>query len=534
MRQALLVCSGAVVLFASAVGCRHSSDVGEPQGTAAPVPVVVVPAPGQAPAPNSEVLEAPPGPNEPRVAIAAMPSLALNAPSPAPLGPPPVRRAQAIPNLPNLPPIAKYPKAMKPPRGPDMEACGSVWSGTEWITLECADPTVSGRQVRPSTAVIPYDRMRPPIEQLPAIVDHRAEGTEGPVRKQQGTLCTAFAFTSALDHSYARWTGTPGNFSVMQVWGRYHSHQEQRAANFNVGDSIGNESDWPFDGSVATKWRFCHPGSKRPEKERSGIDCDVPVDQERLQQMEQRPVAIITKVEFAPTTDLGVLREKLAAGQDVSVSVNIPSFATAGEPGAKYIVGIKASDPTKVEGPQHQILLAGYAMTPNGTYYLVHNSFGTNWGDNGYGWLHEEFLKAYWSDNVMVIPYVEPLSITRARADARGGLSAACPGAQVPDSISGACVDRCPDGSPRHNNICGRTTDCLKGQINLTGECLLAAPSGSGMDPASRVSWSCGPGGCAYSMPGGVLSCAYGSCAVSCPAPDFRLATTPHGFGCVD
>jgi hypothetical protein len=35
-------------------------------------------------------------------------------------------------------------------------------------------------------------------------------------------------------------------------------------------------------------------------------------------------------------------------------------------------------------------------------------------------------------------------------------------------------------------------------------------------------------------MPNGVLNCVEGECAVSCPAPDFRLATTPRGFGCVD
>jgi hypothetical protein len=366
------------------------------------------------------------------------------------------------------------------------------------------------------------------------MVDHRADGTEGPIRKQQGTLCTAFAFTSALDHAYARWTGTPGNFSVMQVWGRYHSHQEVRAANFNVGDFIGNEADWPFDGDVATKWRFCHGRAAKPGKERSGIDCDVPVDQARLQQMDAKPVAVITKVEFAPTTDIGVLREKLAAGQDVSVSIELPSLATAGEAGSRYIVGIKASDPSKAKGPQHQVLLAGYALTSNGNYYLVHNSFGTKWGDDGYAWLHEDLLRAYWSDNMMVIPYVEPVQVTGVRAEPKGGLSQACPANQVPDSISGACTDRCADGSPRHNNVCGKTSDCPKGHINLMGECMLAAPSSSGTDSASRVSWACGPGGCAYSMPSGVLNCAHAECSVSCPAPDFRLATTPRGFGCID
>jgi hypothetical protein len=534
MRSAILPILGSVLVACLGSGCRPPDVIEQPAYVVVPATAAPVEMAQASAAEPAEVPEGLPTGPEARVAIASIPSLSLNAPSPAPLGPPPVRRPAALPNLPNLPAISQYGKIPRPTNEGDVEACGAVWSGTEWIGLECADSTSTGRPVRASSAVVSYDRLRRPLAQLPQIVDHRAEGTEGPIRKQQGTLCTAFAFTSALDHAYARWTGTPGNFSVMQVWGRYHSHQEHRAATSNVGDLISNEADWPFDGSVATKWRFCHGHSKHPEKERSGIDCDLPVDSGRMQQVDQRAVAMITKVEFAPVTDLGVLREELAAGQDVSVSVNLPSFATAGEPGSRYILGVKASDPTKTQGPQHQILLAGYAITPNGTYYLVHNSFGTNWGDNGYAWLHEDLLRTHWSDSVMVIPYVEPLQVAMARAEPRGGLSQACPGNQVPDSISGACIDRCPDGSPRHNNVCGRTSDCPQGQINLMGECFLAAPAGQGMDPASRVSWSCGPGGCAYTMPQGILNCQHAQCAVSCPAPDFRLATTSRGFGCID
>jgi hypothetical protein len=482
-------------------------------------------------APGTEVVAAAAAPVETRIAIVPA-ALAVNQPGPAPLAPPALKSPPSMPSLPNLPAPASYPKLASPLQGSDVTPCGQVWSGSEWISLECLDQTISGHPIHPSTVVIAYDKMRAPIEQLPKVVDHRADGTEGPVRKQQGTLCTAFAFTSALDPAYARWTGTPGFFSVMQVWGRYHSHQEHRAAGYNVGDYIGNEADWPFDGPTATKWRYCHPGDKKEKT--PGVDCAVPVDEARLQQMEQRPVAVITKVELVPVTEFGVLREKLAAGQDVSVSVKMPSFATAGEPGSKYVVGVPPSDPTKIGRAEHQILLAGYAMTPNGTYYLVHNSFGTKWGDNGFAWLHEDFLKAFWSDNMMVIPYVEPVQVTTVRADPRGGLSRACTGGLVPDSISGLCSARCSDGSPRHNDVCARAGDCPKGQVNLTGECQLAAPTGSGSDPASRVSWACGPGGCSYSMPTGVLNCSQGECAVSCPAPDFRLATTPKGFGCVD
>jgi hypothetical protein len=515
------------LLVAGGAACHPTTSAPVPMPAPAPIPLPEVAPLAAGAAPSGQELAAQSA--APRVAIAPLLGVAINTPGATPHAPPPLHKPPPLPALPNLPAPSTYPKMAPPPRGEDVEECGRVWSGSEWVPIECADPNVDGQAVHPSTVVIPYDRMRPAIERLPKMVDHRADGTEGPVRKQRGLQCTAFAFTSALDHAYARWTGTPGAFSVMQVWARYHKRAEVKAVNNNVGDFIGNESDWPYDPDAAKSWDHC--AQKHPEKGQvPGVTCEKPPDDAKLQQIDAKPVAMITKVELLAATDFAVLREKLAAGQDATVLVKLPSFSVAGDPGSKYITAV---DTGKHKSP-HQILLAGYAMTPNGTYYLVHNSWGTGWGDGGYAWLHEDFLKAYWVDKIMVIPYVEPLQVASARAEATGGLSRACEGDQAPDSISGLCAGKCSDGSPRHNDVCASASDCPAGQVNLMGECMLAAPAGSGVDPQSRVKWECGPGGCSYSMPKGVLNCAQDQCAVSCPAPDFRLATTPRGFGCVD
>src|SRR5208283_5803748 len=101
----------------------------------------------------------------------------------------------------------------------------------------------------------------------------------------------------------------------------------------------------------------------------------------------------------------------------------------------------------------------------------------------------------------------------------------------VPDSISGLCAGICPDGSPRHNDVCAVPNgECPKGSVNVTGACLLAAPTYSGVDPRTRVSFQCGPAGCSYGIPANVLGCRAAECAVSCPAPAFRLATSPNGL----
>jgi C1A family cysteine protease len=459
--------------------------------------------------------------------------LVINRPTPEPMAPPELKRPPRLPPLPDLPAPSKYPKATAIPKAKDIEECGQVWSGDDFVPVECIDPDVHARDAKAAKVVIPYDKMKAQTEALPKIVDHRADGTEGPVRKQGGPQCTAFAFTSALDHAFSRWTGAAANFSVMQIWARYHQKNERAAADSNVGDLLANESDWPYDSKEANSWLHCKKDQK-PD-----VPCGKTPDDKRLKDLEPKAVAELTQIEVVPLTQLDVLREKIAGGQDVTMAIKLPSFATAGEPGAKYIVGIPKDKPdAKLKGA-HQILLSGYAMTPSGTYYLVHNSWGPKWGDGGYAWLHEDFLKAYWVDKIMVIPDVQPKQVAERRARAHGRLTAKCAEGKVPDSISGLCAAKCPDGSPRHNNVCARDAkegkrDCPSGMVNLTGECVLAAPSGSGTDAPSRVRWECGPGGCVYGIPKDKLDCKERECEVSCPAPDFRLATLSKGLVCVE
>jgi hypothetical protein len=163
-------------------------------------------------------------------------------------------------------------------------------------------------------------------------------------------------------------------------------------------------------------------------------------------------------------------------------------------------------------------------------------------GRHGYAWLHEDFLKAYWVDKIMAIPDVQPMQVARLRLRAHGHLTARCGGARAPDSISGMCAARCADGSPRHNNVCplapkdgsDKSLDCPRGMVNTTGECVLAAPRSQGADAASKVRWECASAGCIYTIPKDKLDCKDPECEVSCPAPDFRLATTQRGLVCVE
>jgi hypothetical protein len=459
------------------------------------------------------------GGSEPEVKIV------INKPTPEPMAPPALRKAPTLPVLPNLPARGKYPKEAAIPKGGDAEGCGQVWSGHEFVPVECIDPDIHAKHHRAAKVVVPYNKMKQPADKLPKMVDHRVDGTEGPVRKQGGPQCTAFAFTAGLDHAYARWTGKPAEFSVMQVWARYRQLEEKGATDTNVGDFVASEKDWPYDAKVANSWIKCGHGAKEP--------CGKPVEESKMKELEEKHhrVAEVTQIEVIPASELEVVREKIAGGQDVAVGLKLPNFTTAGEKGEKYIVGTQKGLP-KIG---HEILLAGYAMTPNGTYYLVHNSWGTTWGDEGYAWLHEDLLKAFWLDNRIVIPDVQPTEVAQLRQRAHGGLVEKCEKDKLPDSISGMCAGKCPDGGPRHNNVCDdekKTKECPPGHVNLTGECVLSAPKDSGSE--GKVKYECARSGCTYEMPKGELDCKEKECQVSCPAPDFRLATTKKGLVCVE
>jgi len=457
--------------------------------------------------------------------------LVIRPPTPDPISAPPLRAPPSMPALPALPPPNKSPTLARLPTGSDTEECGAVWSGTEYVPMECIDPDAHGSNARAARVVVPYRLMKQPPETLPKIVDHRADGTEGPVRKQgNAPICTAMALTAALDHAYARWTGQPGDFSVMQVWARYHRREEQKAADNNVGALLASEADWPYDARMAQSFTACHGRVSAPDK-----PCGESPDSDKLKALDSRAVAQITQVEMLAPGQFDVLREKLAAGQDAVVAIKMPSYATAGEPGSKYMVGVAKDPKAKLKG-SHQVLLAGYAMTPNGNYYLVHNSFGPAWGDQGYAWVYEDYLTAYSADKLWVIPDVEPVQVEKLRARAYGHLTSTCASGQAPDSISGMCAGICPDGSPRHNNTCALdgSRGCPSGMINLTGECLMSAPKSAGTDPSSGIQWACAPGGCTYGIPKDSLGCKETTCAVSCPAPSFRLATMNGGLVCVE
>jgi hypothetical protein len=83
--------------------------------------------------------------------------------------------------------------------------------------------------------------------------------------------------------------------------------------------------------------------------------------------------------------------------------------------------------------------------------------------------------------------------------------------------------------------VCPVAGQCPDGYVNLTGACVLAAPTASGRDPSTGIEWTCGPGGCSYVLPrSSDPTCTGAVCKASCPAPDFRVARMGRSLVCVE
>ena len=440
--------------------------------------------------------------------------------------PPPLRVPHApTPPLPDLPILEAHESPAKLPFGISRSlfgTCLGVWNGAELSGTGCARTSLLfGRDGNGAEPLVPVHRLSAANGSLPSVVDHRLERTEGPARNQgRAPACTAFSMATAIDHAIARWRGDAPRVSAAELWSRYHTPYEAKSITANVGQTLASEDSWPFDVTEAIEMLACDDGGPKGK-------CGLLPSPKRIAKADAAPIARFTHVEYLGEPDVAMLEHKLAAGQDVIVTIELAeTFVPKGRAGARYIPHYV--EPAKDSG--HATVLAGYAALPHATYFLIHNSWGPGWGDGGYAWMHEATLLAHMKEALVLD--AEPLDAPSPRPKRQRG-ETTCTGDLVPDAIKGACSPRCPDGGPRHDGVCPVAGQCPPAYVNLTGQCVLAAPQTSGAD--GDIAWRCGAGGCTYVVPKRLdPACTGATCLVSCPAPDFRVARASGALTCVE
>ncbi|MBL0195388.1 MAG: C1 family peptidase [Myxococcales bacterium] len=282
----------------------------------------------------------------------------------------------------------------------------------------------------------------------PAVVDHRGEAIEGPV-KNQGYVgsCTAFALSATLDNAIRR-AGIQEASSPSHIWSFYAIPKMSAAGDTNLGQSIASWTTWPYSGKEACKmsspqYEDCgdvynvRPGTARQ-------DSTYVANLNKATQSGTFKIGAIEQLKTLPP-DMDELEATLASGADLWMAMKID--------GSKFskLNNFVIPDWTTAQiSGGHAMAMSGYRRLPNGKReFLLHNSWGTSWGDQGYAWVSEKMVAT-------MMHYAFRVKLEGQAPPAAGLTDDDCAWDELVDSATGRCDKICSDDS-RPNNGCGST-----------------------------------------------------------------------------
>jgi hypothetical protein len=305
-----------------------------------------------------------------------------------------------------------------------------------WATFDCAP----FQALQSAVQYIPFVRYNfLPTGPLPAAVDHRTEGHEGPV-KDQGAVgaCTALSLSTAMENAVRR-MGRQDTVSALHIWSRYGVGVTGQAGDSNVGKSVAVDGTWPYDPTKACKLSrapmdTCGTAYGVASASES-FDPELKAEHTRADASGRYKLTAVEQLHARPA-DPNEIAGVLAGGDDIWISFSVNDQAWMSRSLRDGVI----PDYETVEDTGHAVVLAGFRTLPSGTrQFLVHNSWSTRWGNNGYGWISEAMVSRY------------TRAAYRVRVADGGGASpipgavpgvdqGGCPAGQVKAPILGACV----------------------------------------------------------------------------------------------
>lgn len=363
-----------------------------------------------------------------------------------------------------------------------------------WVGFDCTPPSF----VR---AAIPFAFQRPQAysgatvgTDIPASIDHRGSGLEGPI-KNQGAVgtCTAVSLSTAMEHQIRR-LGYTENISALHIWSNYAQPRMGMAGDSNVNKAITSSKTWPYDPAQACKMMdrpYDSCGAAYGVAPGTG-NAD-PVIQAARTSANANAKFRLLGVERLTSHDPAAMATIISGGDSLWVAFNVNTEAWKTRNMQNGVI----QDYNTTESTGHAVVLSGFRKVSTGLQFQIHNSWGKGWGEGGYAWISDKMVgtQLRYAYRVRVADPKNPLPSPSPQPGGRGG----CPSGQAKDVIYGQCVAACPSGHPPAAGLCapsipgmpsgpqppspapgGNSGGCANGQTKdmMTGQCVSACPNG--------------------------------------------------------
>jgi hypothetical protein len=330
-----------------------------------------------------------------------------------------------------------------------------------WIHIDCNEyaAVTSAKPFSPRKIHIMLGgglKLDNPVSAVPDGVDHRNDGTEGPVKDQgQVGSCTAFSLSSAMDNAIRR-QNKGDTMSSLHIWAHYGYPDMKTAGDGTLNKEIASWDTWPYDERVACELDRSGDGDCGPYNPPAipGAGAVDPQVQAKVRDSDSKghwKVSEYDEVKDDPDT----IAALLAMGSDVWASMNIGStwLSPSGDTIADW-------SPAQIEGG-HAILFSGYRHRNGQRQFLVHNSWGKDWADGGYGWISENAVKQFIKHAYKVV-VTDTSSAPPPASDPNGLTDDDCSETQLVDSVTGQCAQICPDDTRPANGQCDTSASVKK------------------------------------------------------------------------
>jgi hypothetical protein len=287
---------------------------------------------------------------------------------------------------------------------------------------------------------------------LPDAVDHRADGTEGPIKDQgQVGSCTAFSLSSAMDNAIRR-QNKNDTTSSLHLWSHYGYPSMGRAGEGNVNRPIATWDTWPYDERIACGLETSGEGDCGPYMPPvvPGSGASDPKVQTKIKDSDAKGHWKVSEYDEIPN-DPDTIAAMLTTGADVWFSMNIGSTWMRPQGDA-----IPDWDEGQIEGG-HAVLLSGYRHRKGRREFLIHNSWGKDWGDGGFAYVSEEMLRRFIKRAYKVV-VVDTSQAPPPASDANALTDDDCGEDQLVDAVTGQCATICPDDSRPADGKCSSAT----------------------------------------------------------------------------